>query len=109
MIMMIMMIMMITMIMMTAPCPSPFRTFIDLGIAIFPLQKGLTRDTKDFKGKYVLRERQIQTVKFQKISVTKKQSYHRVQSNMVLSFLCALAALIVAFWDQTCNPQMSTW
>ena len=74
MIMMIMMIMMITMIMMTAPCPSPFRTFIDLGIAIFPLQKGLTRDTKDFKGKYVLRERQIQTVKFQKISVTKKQS-----------------------------------
>ena len=53
---------------------SPFRTFIDLGIAIFPLQKGLTRDTKDFKGKYVLRERQIQTVKFQKISVTKKQS-----------------------------------
>ena len=28
---------------------------------------------------------------------------------MVLSFLCALAALVVAFLDQTCNPQMSTW
>ena len=32
-----------------------------------------------------------------------------VKSDMVLSFFCALAALIVAFWDQTCNPQMSTW
>merc|ERR1711936_744013 len=33
----------------------------------------------------------------------------RVKSDMVLSFFCALASLIVAFWDQTCNPQMSTW
>merc|ERR1711990_33608 len=33
----------------------------------------------------------------------------RTRSNMVLSFLCALAALVVAFWDQTCNPLMSTW
>ena len=33
----------------------------------------------------------------------------RVKSDMVLSFFCALASLIVAFWDLTCNPQMSTW